>query len=184
VKLARKYLLTGDCFVVEIDIENYFDNINHNLLLTKLQRYINDKCVLTLIDKFLNCRVEKDFTITYKTRGIVQGSPLSPLFSNVFLDDFDSNMQLHGYHFIRFADDIKIFITDYEQGLDIYKEVTEYLKRELYLEINKNKSGVFEAWGRIYLGYQFIRSQQGIEIKQFKREQRNQINQWQSSDIE
>lgn len=184
INKACDYLSEGNVWSVEIDIKQFFDNISQEILLMKLEPYIADSCVLTLIKSYLTCRVMYAQRIEEKTRGVVQGSPLSPILSNLYMNDFDNVLEDMGLKFCRFADDINIYVKNLDEANRIYHKVRDILKDDLELDINEEKSGVYQGAKRRYLGFEFqYRKDCGyIAIKAKKK--RSQYNSWHTSAIE
>lgn len=180
---TRRYIMDGDRYVVEIDIQDYFDHIDHRLLLEKLKKAIDDPIVVILIKRFLRCQMIREFTMTQKTVGLVQGSPLSPLLSNFYLIDFDRQMEKQALHFYRFADDLRFFVRDFPKGIHLLQRVSQLLTKTLHLSVNRSKCGVFQAIKRRYLGYQLIPSKRGIEIRKFRRERQQHYPNWHTTSI-
>jgi group II intron reverse transcriptase/maturase len=162
---AADYIEAGYIYVVDIDIESYFENIHHYQMGELLRKYKVDKKTNSLIQKYLACSVVRDFEIYPKEKGLVQGSPLSPLLSNIYLHEADLFFTERGYKFCRFGDDIKLFAKTLEDGLDIFGTVKQFIEKELHLNLHPQKSGVFPALDRVYLGYKFSKFSNGkIEI--------------------
>lgn len=110
VKQAQKYLNAGRNYVIELDMEKFFDNVNHDRLMAILARQITDKVLLSLIRKYLNAGIMQDGVIRKRNKGTPQGSPLSPLLSNIVLDELDKELEKRGHHFVRYADDLSIYV--------------------------------------------------------------------------
>jgi group II intron reverse transcriptase/maturase len=182
---AADYLEAGYGYVVDIDLESFFDNIPHLKMGEFLQKYGLDKKTKNLIQKYLACSVVRDFEILPKDKGLVQGSPLSPLLSNIYLHEADLFFTECGYKFCRFGDDIKVFAQTFEDGLDIFGSVKQFIEKELLLRLHPQKSGVFPALDRIYLGYKFHKFPNGkIEIKKDNRKTKTNMYSWRSSAIQ
>jgi len=182
VRQSAKFINMGLPYVVELDVEHCFDNIPHDILERHLHALGLDEMLLNLILKFLKCKIVKEYEIVLKTKGLVQGSPLSPLLCNIYLNDFDLFAKDSRFHFCRYGDDIKIFCSTYEEGLQAYKSAAEFLAQSLHLTVNDQKSGVFAALDRIYLGYQFTKQPDGsIEIHRLQKLIRSQLRSWQTT---
>lgn len=185
VRQAADFMEAGYDYVVDIDFNDYFDNVPHFLLCEQLLKHGLDTTTTNLIHKFLNCRVVRDFEVTEKVKGLVQGSPLSPLLSNIYLHEADLFFSNHGYKFCRFADDIKVFAESFEDGLDIYTSIKQFVETELHLSLHPQKSGVFPALERECLGYKFYSFPNGtIEIKKHNRKTKTNIYSWSSTGIQ
>ena len=118
VEQAVAYMEAGNIWSAELDIKNFFDNINHDVLMKRIRRKIEDARVLGLIQAYLSCTVMDDHICSQKTKGVLQGGPLSPLLSNIYLDDLDKYMEEKGYHFCRFGDDINVYCAEQEQAFE------------------------------------------------------------------
>jgi len=185
VRQAADHIAAGFEYVVSLDIEQFFDNILHYKMGELLLEFGLDRTTNGLIQKFLNCNVVRDFEILPKEKGLIQGSSLSPLLSNLYLHKADLFFCAQQYKFCRFADDIKLFAKSFEEGLEIYGKVKQFLESELHLNVNKQKSGVFPAIDRVFLGYRFYLFPNGkIEIKKNVRNPRRYMHNWQSSSIQ
>lgn len=178
------YLKEGNVWCVEIDIKQFFDNMSQEIVLIKLQPYVTDRCIMTLIKSYLTCKVMYAQRIEVKTRGLVQGSPLSPILSNLYMNDFDNILEEMELKFCRFADDINIYTKNLDEANHIYHKVRDMLKEDLELDINQEKSGVYQGAKRRYLGFEFqYRKDCGyIVIKAKKKPE--QYNNWHTSAIE
>lgn len=184
VRQAADYVEAGFRYTVDIDIENYFDSIPHYKMGDILLKYGLDKTTNRLIQKFLNCSVVRDFEITPKEKGLLQGSPLSPLLSNLYLHEADLFFTECGFKFCRYADDIKLVARSFEDGLALFSRAKLFLETKLQLGVQAQKSGVFPALERAYLGYRFYSFPNGrIEIKKETRSARINIYSWHSSSI-
>ena len=151
---VRKILDTGG-WVVDIDLSKFFDRVNHDVLMTRVARKVNDKRVLRLIGSYLRAGVEVDGKIQPTTEGVPQGGPLSPLLANIVLDDFDKELERRGHRFVRYADDFMIFVRSRRAGLRVGRSVVGFLKQRLKLEINRQKSRLVRAKQCEYLGFIF-----------------------------
>ncbi len=155
INMATTYLNEGYSWVAEIDIEKFFDVVPIVGVEERMAEYFEmDDKLLQLINRYLRCRLENDGKVTVKQMGLVQGSPLSPMLSNLYLTLLDYYMEKKGYAFVRFADDINIYAKNDREASDALQDVTEQI-HTLSLHINKDKSGVFETKNRYYLGYHF-----------------------------
>ncbi|NMA18048.1 MAG: Retron-type reverse transcriptase [Clostridiaceae bacterium] len=185
VRQAALYIESGKTFTVDVDVEKFFDNISHHKLMELLSFHGLDKITKNLLSKFIKCKIVRDFEIKQKEKGLVQGSPLSPLLSNLYLHEADSFFHDKGYSFCRYADDIKLFVSSYEEGLEQLHDVKQFLEKELMLNIHPKKSGVFPAIDRPYLGYQFYEFPNGkIEIKKKTLKARTNIYNWKATALQ
>lgn len=153
-KYAASLIEKGNKFVVEIDVKDFFENINLQRLESFIAKSVNDTSVIRLIHEYLYVYTVVDGRRQRKTIGIIQGSPLSPLFSNIYMMEFDKYLE-DKFLYCRFSDNININCDTEEKARLVFKDVTNYLKCKLGLNYNRNKSGVFPAMSRKYLGYDF-----------------------------
>ena len=152
VKAARAYVQSGKRVVVDVDLAKFFDRVNHDILIDRLNRRIGDAGVIRLIRAYLNAGIMDGGVVSERHRGTPQGGPLSPLLANVLLDEVDKALEARGYSFARYADDCNVYVSSKRAGV----RVMAYL-RKLYgglkLQINEAKSAVASAFGRKFLGY-------------------------------
>ncbi len=153
VKQAREYVKEGRRWVVDIDLEKFFDRVNHDILMTRVARKVNDKRVLRLIRRYLQAGIMTDGIVTARQEGTPQGSPLSPLLSNIMLDDLDKELERRGHKFCRYADDCNIYVQSRLAGERVMKSITQFLERKLRLRVNATKSVVDRPWKLKFLGY-------------------------------
>jgi len=185
VRLAADYIEDGFEYVVSLDIDSFFDNIAHYKMGELLLEFGLDRTTNGLIQKFLNCNIVRDFEILPKEKGLLQGSPLSPLLSNLYLHKADLFFCDHMLKFCRFADDIKLFAKSFEEGLEVYGKAKRFLETELNLNLNTQKSGVFKAVDRVFLGYKFHPFPNGkIEVKKNTRNTKTYVYNWKPSAIQ
>lgn len=157
---VREYLEEGCKVCVDIDLACFFDRVNHDLLMSRLSRKVDDKNLLCLIGKYLRSGVLVDGTIQPTSEGVPQGSPLSPLLSNVMLDDLDKELDRRGHRYARYADDFVILVNTPRAGERVLKGITSFLERKLKLQVNGDKSKVATADQCVFLGFTF----KGIRI--------------------
>lgn len=150
---ARQYVSEGRRWVVDIDLEKFFDRVNHDILMSRLARRIKDKRVLRLIRRYLQAGMMSDGLTTARREGTPQGGPLSPLLSNILLDELDKELERRGHKFCRYADDCNIYVQSRSSGERVMKSVTSFLDRRLRLKVNAEKSAVARPWERKFLGY-------------------------------
>jgi RNA-directed DNA polymerase len=153
VKQARAYAADGRRWVVDLDLEKFFDRVNHDLLMSRVARKVSDKRVLRLIRSFLRAGVMDGGVISPTDKGTPQGGPLSPLLSNVLLDDLDKELERRGHAFCRYADDCNIYVRTKRSGERVLTSVTRFLQERLRLTVNREKSAVDRPWKRTFLGY-------------------------------
>ena len=150
---AREYVREGRRWVVDIDLEKFFDRVNHDVLMSRLARRIKDKRVLRLIRKYLQAGMMSHGLTTARREGTPQGGPLSPLLSNILLDELDKELERRGHKFCRYADDCHIYVQSRSAGERVLKSITSFLDRRLRLKVNVEKSAVARPWERKFLGY-------------------------------
>lgn len=156
VKAAQQYVRKGKSWVVDIDISAFFDNVNHDILMHKLSRRVNDKTLLHLIGKYLRAGKKEAHTgrVVKRTKGTPQGGPLSPLLTNIYLDGLDQQLQKRGLSFCRYADDCNIYVGSERSARRVLDRVSRWIEKELKLKVNANKSGLGRPWERKFLGFQ------------------------------
>lgn len=153
VKQARQYVAQGRRWVVDIDLEKFFDRVNHDILMARVARRVRDKRVLGLIRRYLQAGMMADGIVTQRTEGTPQGSPLSPLLSNIMLDELDKELERRGHAFCRYADDCNIYVRSRKAGERVMASLRDFLERRLRLRVNAAKSAVARPWQRKFLGY-------------------------------
>lgn len=152
---AQEYIRAGYEVVVDIDLEKFFDRVNHDVLMGRVARRVADKRVLKLIRAFLNSGVLEGGLISPTEEGTPQGGPLSPLLSNLLLDDLDRELEQRGHRFVRYADDCNIYVRSQRAGERVMATVKQFLERKLRLKVNEQKSAVGKPSERKFLGYSF-----------------------------
>jgi RNA-directed DNA polymerase len=152
---AQLFIESGKSFVVDIDLEKFFDRINHDKLMSKLALHIEDKNVLKLIRKYLESGVMVCGLVKPTEEGSPQGGPLSPWLSNVVLDELDKELELRGHSFCRYADDCNIYVKSRRAGDRVMKSISEFITRKLKLKVNIAKSAVDQPHKRKFLGFSF-----------------------------
>ena len=150
---ARAYVREGRRWVVDIDLEKFFDRVNHDVMMSRLARRIKDKRVLRLIRRYLQAGMMSGGLATVRREGTPQGGPLSPLLSNILLDELDKELERRGHKFCRYADDANIYVRSRSAGARVMKSITTFLERRLRLKVNAEKSAVARPWERKFLGY-------------------------------
>jgi RNA-directed DNA polymerase len=161
---ARQYVREGRRWVVDIDLEKFFDRVNHDILMSRLARRIKDKRVLRLIRRYLQAGMMSNGLTTVRREGTPQGGPLSPLLSNILLDELDKELERRGHKFCRYADDCNVYVQSRSAGERVLKSLTAFLDRRLRLKVNVEKSAVARPWERKFLGYSFT-SQREARLK-------------------
>lgn len=152
---AQEYINAGYKIVVDIDLEKFFDRVNHDVLMSRVARRISDKRVLKLIRAYLNSGVLEDGLVSPTNEGTPQGGPLSPLLSNLLLDDLDRELERRGHRFVRYADDCNIYVQSERAGERVMEGIKRFLERRLRLKVNEQKSAVGKPSKRKFLGYSY-----------------------------
>ena len=153
VKQGREYVREGRRWVVDLDLEKFFDRVNHDILMARVARKVKDKRVLLLIRKYLQAGVMEEGLTVASLEGTPQGGPLSPLLSNIMLDDLDKELERRGHRFCRYADDCNVYVKSPHAGERVMESLTRFLEQQLRLKVNQEKSAVDRPWKRKYLGY-------------------------------
>lgn len=153
VKQARHYIQQGRRWVVDMDLEKFFDRVNHDILMSRLAHKIKDKTLLTLIRRYLQSGIMTGGVVSARTEGTPQGGPLSPLLSNILLDELDQELTRRGHSFCRYADDCNIYVKSQKAGERVLTSITTFLEQRLKLKVNREKSAVDRPWKRTFLGY-------------------------------
>ena len=153
VRQAQAYVASGKRWLVDIDLEKFFDRVNHDILMSRVARRISDKRVLLLIRRYLQAGIMQGGLMTASREGTPQGGPLSPLLSNIVLDDLDKELERRGLWFCRYADDCNIHVSSHRAGQRVLASVSSFLERRLKLKVNLEKSAVARPWQRKFLGY-------------------------------
>jgi len=153
VLTAQHYVQEGYRVVVDVDLEKFFDRVNHDVLMDRLARRIDDKAVLRLIRRYLNAGVMGNGVVMERYEGTPQGGPLSPLLANVLLDEVDRELERRGHRFVRYADDCNVYVRSYKAGERVLEGLRKLYHR-LHLKVNEAKTAVASAYGRAFLGYE------------------------------
>jgi group II intron reverse transcriptase/maturase len=153
VQAARKAVESGLRWVVDIDLAKFFDRVNHDILMSRVGRKVKDKRVLHLIRSYLQAGLFEGGVITQRVEGTPQGGPLSPLLSNILLDELDKELERRNHTFCRYADDCNIYVRTRRSAERVMTSITTFLETRLNLMINQDKSAVDRPWKRIFLGY-------------------------------
>ncbi|MGL1005775.1 group II intron reverse transcriptase/maturase, partial [Vibrio vulnificus] len=152
---ASRYIREGRGYVVDIDLAKYFDTVNHDRLMHRLSKDISDKRVLKLIRSYLQAGLMRDGLVERRQRGTPQGGPLSPLLSNIVLDELDKELERRGHKFCRYADDCQIYVRSEEAAHRVKESITEFLEQKLKLTVNREKSAATRVTERAYLSHSF-----------------------------
>lgn len=153
VRNARQYVEEGYRYVVDVDLEKFFDTVNHDMLMARVARRIKDKRLLRLIRRYLVSGIMHEGIVQVHRAGTPQGSPLSPLLSNILLDELDKELERRGHRFCRYADDCNAYVKSKKAGERVMISITRFLEKRLRLKVNREKSAVGRPWMRKFLGY-------------------------------
>lgn len=153
VLAARRHVISGKRWVVDMDLEKFFDRVNHDILMSLVRRKVKDWRVLKLVDSYLKAGMFDGGVMSPRQEGTPQGGPLSPLLSNILLDELDKELEKRGHAFCRYADDCNIYVATKVSGERVMASITRFLSQRLKLTVNQAKSAVDRPWRRIFLGY-------------------------------
>jgi RNA-directed DNA polymerase len=162
VAQAQQYIVEGHGWCVDLDLEKFFDRVNHDKLMGQIAKRVEDKRLLKLIRAFLNAGVMENGLVSPSVEGTPQGGPLSPLLSNVVLDELDRELKRRGHRFVRYADDCNIYVRSERAGQRVMESVTRFITQKLKLKVNEAKSAVARPQERKFLGFSFTA---GPEVK-------------------
>ena len=162
VARAQQYIVEGHGWVVDLDLEQFFDRVNHDKLMGQIAKRVEDKRLLKLIRAFLNAGVMENGLVSPSVEGTPQGGPLSPLLSNLVLDELDRELERRGHRFVRYADDSNIYVRSERAGQRVMESVTRFITQELKLKVNETKSAVARPQERKFPGFSFSA---GPEVK-------------------
>ena len=154
VKAAQGYIAESKDWVVDMDLKSFFDEVNHDILMSRAAQVVQDKRMLKPIGRFLRAGVYEDGTVTKQARGVPQGGPLSPLLSNIYLDALDKELEMRGLSFCRYADDCNIYTGSRKAAERVFKSVTAWIEKHLKVPVNYDKSDSGRPWERQFLGFQ------------------------------
>ena len=150
---AREHVASGRRWVVDLDLEKFFDRVHHDVLMSRVARKVGDKRVLCLIRRYLQAGIMEGGLVSQPTMGTPQGGPLSPLLSNILLDDLDKELERRGHRFCRYADDVNVYVASRRAGQRVLDSIEKFLTHRLHLRVNRQKSAVDRPWKRKFLGY-------------------------------
>jgi RNA-directed DNA polymerase len=162
VAQAQRYIAEGHGWCVDLDLEKFFDRVNHDKLMGQIAKRVEDKRLLKLIRAFLNAGVMENGLVSPSVEGTPQGGPLSPLLSNLVLDELDRELERRGHRFVRYADDSNIYVRSEQAGQRVMESITRFITQKLKLKVNEAKSAVARPQERKFLGFSFTA---GPEVK-------------------
>lgn len=155
VAKAQSYIKQGYRWVVDLDLEKFFDRVNHDRLMMKVAERVKDERVIKLIRAFLTAGVMENGLVSATDEGTPQGGPLSPLLSNIVLDELDCELKKRGHRFVRYADDANLYVRSEKAGKRVMENITKFITKRLKLKVNESKSAVDKPWNRKFLGFTF-----------------------------
>lgn len=165
VREAKGYIKQGHRWVIDMDLEKFFDKVNHDRLMRTLSKRIQDPNLLKLIRRYLQAGVMEGGLVRPNTEGAPQGGPLSPLLSNIVLDELDKELEKRGLYFVRYADDCNIYVRSKRAGLRVMNSITNFIEKKLKLKVNQEKSAVDRPWRRKFLGFSFTLHKENPKIR-------------------
>src|SRR5246127_2951936 len=155
VAQAQQHVAEGHSWCVDLDLEKFFDRVNHDKLMGQIAKRVGDKRLLKLIRAFLNAGVMENGLVSPSVEGTPQGGPLSPLLSNLVLDELDQELERRGHRYVRYADDCNIYVCSVRAGQRVMKSITKFITQKLKLKVNESKSAVARPQERKFLGFSF-----------------------------
>ena len=161
IRQSQDHLSAGYRWMVDLDLAQFFDRVQHDVLMARVARRVKDKQVLRLIRRYLQSGVLVGGVESVRMEGTPQGGPLSPLLSNILLDELDRELEQRGHRFVRFADDVRVFVKTERAGTRVLESLERFLSKRLRLVVNREKSGVVRPWNSTFLGYSFTSSRKG-----------------------
>ncbi|SFF12655.1 RNA-directed DNA polymerase [Chitinophaga sp. CF118] len=162
---AQANLNAGYTWIVELDLEKFFDKVNHDKLMSLLSAKIKDKRILKLIRSYLTSGIMENGTVSHREEGTVQGSPLSPLLSNILLHELDKTLDKRGHRYVRYADDCSVYVRSKKSAQRLMESMTRYLEDKLKLKVNREKSKISRPMRSSLLGFSFYGSKTGWEVR-------------------
>jgi group II intron reverse transcriptase/maturase len=165
IKKSKEYIESGYTWTVDIDLAKYFDTVNHDKLMGLIQKTIKDKRVIALIRKYLQSGVMINGVVVETEEGCPQGGPLSPLLSNIMLNELDKELERRGHKFCRYADDVNVYVKSKKAAERVMASITKFIEGKLKLKVNKEKSIVDRPWKVKFLGFSFYHKRDEIGIR-------------------
>ena len=165
VERARQFINDDAVWCADFDLESFFDRVQHDALMARVVRRVHDKQVLRLIRRYLEAGVMADGLVHASEEGTPQGSPLSPLLSNVMLDDLDWELERRGHRFVRYADDVRVYVATERAGQRVMGSIAQYVERRLKLKVSRQKSAVDLAKKRRLLGFRFYGRDREVKVR-------------------
>jgi group II intron reverse transcriptase/maturase len=164
IQRAQSYVTQGYGWVVDLDLEQFFDRVNHDMLMARVARRVTDKRVLRLIRGYLNAGVLLNGVVVTSDEGTPQGGPLSPLLANILLDDLDRELEQRGHRFVRYADDCNVYVKSERAGQRVLESVGSFLEKRLKLKVNREKTAVARPRDRQFLGFRLFRDRGMVRV--------------------
>jgi RNA-directed DNA polymerase len=155
IKRSQEYLKEGYGWVVDMDLEKFFDRVNHDKVMSEVQERVSDERVTNLVQRYLRSGIEHEGKLVKPEMGTPQGGPLSPLLANLMLDNLDRELERRGHRFVRYADDCNIYVKSKRAGSRVLRSISRFLESHLKLSVNEAKSAVDRPWRRQFLGFTF-----------------------------
>lgn len=165
VSKAQEYLKAGHSWVIELDLEKFFDTVNHQKLMNLLSKGVGDKRTLKLINQYLKCGIMEGGVVSQRIEGTPQGSPLSPLLSNILLNELDKELSKRGHKFVRYADDCSIYVKSEKSAQRVQASIIQYIEKKLLLKVNREKTRISRPNASNLLGFSFYKDKSGNQIR-------------------
>lgn len=156
LRKAQEYVVEGRDVVVDLDLEKFFDRVNHDVLMSRLARRVSDKQLLRIVRRFLEAGMMRNGVCVERYQGTPQGGPLSPLLANLLLDELDRELERRSHRFCRYADDCNVYVRSEAAGERVMASLTRFLEKRLRLRVNRTKSAVAPVWERKFLGHRIL----------------------------